>query len=590
MLLRTITTALAFWAVTAEIPQAVLGSGTSAAVQTAPHCRYIPEDAGWPQPHLWNQLKRTVDGRLIATVPVGSVCHYPNYDEAKCNELTKAWGLAQTGVPRPAEFLALYFQNNTCTPFTPTSTRCVLGNYASYSIDARSIDDVRAGIDFAQKHNVRLVVKNSGHDFYGQSTGKGALSLWMHHYNKTTMIHNYASSYYNGPALHVQTGAEGAAAGAHASAEGYTVVAGSCPTVKMAGGYLGGGGHSYLSGIYGFAADNVLEWEMVTADGERVVATPTQNQDLYWALSGGGAGTYGVVLSATVRVFPNEVTSNAAFSFSVGQAGGIEEYWNAVSTFHQQLKPLLDQGMVAEYGFTNETLVVTGVMAPGHTSDSLQSSLQPLVDALTAKSCSQLTIQSLGMKLAQADSYYGLYKAEIESHLAGLVFPAAMAGRFVPRKIMDIDATELDKALRAVADRGYAYAVIALNALNSVRNRTAPPIAANAVQPNFNDAYSSLMISPRWTNSLPWSEAQVLQDQLINEILPMYDAAAPDAGGYKNEGNWAEKDIKKSFYAGTYERLEEIKKKMDPSGFFYGITSVGFDRFDWDSAGRLCKA
>ncbi len=329
---------------------------------------------------------------------------------------------------------------------------------------------------------------------------------------------------------------------------------------------------------------------MVTADGERVVATPTQNQDLYWALSGGGAGTYGVVLSATVRVFPNEVTSNAAFSFSVGQAGGIEEYWNAVSTFHQQLKPLLDQGMVAEYGFTNETLVVTGVMAPGHTSDSLQSSLQPLVDALTAKSCSQLTIQSLGMKLAQADSYYGLYKAEIESHLAGLVFPAAMAGRFVPRKIMDIDATELDKALRAVADRGYAYAVIALNALNSVRNRTAPPIAANAVQPNFNDAYSSLMISPRWTNSLPWSEAQVLQDQLINEILPMYDAAAPDAGGYKNEGNWAEKDIKKSFYAGTYERLEEIKKKMDPSGFFYGITSVGFDRFDWDSAGRLCKA
>lgn len=97
MLLRTITTALAFWAVTAEIPQAVLGSGTSAAVQTAPHCRYIPEDAGWPQPHLWNQLNRTVDGRLIATVPVGSVCHYPNYDEAKCNELTKTWGLAQTG-------------------------------------------------------------------------------------------------------------------------------------------------------------------------------------------------------------------------------------------------------------------------------------------------------------------------------------------------------------------------------------------------------------------------------------------------------------------------------------------------------------
>lgn len=184
MLIRMITTAFTFWAVTAAISQAVLGSETSAAIQTAIQCRYIPEDAGWPQPQLWHQLNRTVNGRLIATVPVGSVCHFPNYDEAKCNDLTTTWGLVQTAyavrishldelivpltfgssVPRPAEFLALYFQNNTCTPFTPSSTRCVLGNYASYSIDVRSIDDVRAGISFAQKRNIRLVIKNSGHE------------------------------------------------------------------------------------------------------------------------------------------------------------------------------------------------------------------------------------------------------------------------------------------------------------------------------------------------------------------------------------------------------------------------------------------
>ena len=71
--------------------------------------------------------------------------------------------------------------------------------------------------------------------FYGHSTGKGALSLWMHNYNKTTIIPNYSSSYYSGPALHVQTGVEGAVAGAYASAQGYTVVSGACPTVKMVG-------------------------------------------------------------------------------------------------------------------------------------------------------------------------------------------------------------------------------------------------------------------------------------------------------------------------------------------------------------------
>lgn len=408
----------------------------------------------------------------------------------------------------------------------------------------------------------------------------------MHNYNETSIIQNYSSSYYNGPALHVKTGAEGAAAEEYAASRGYTVVAGSCPTVKLAGGFLAGGGHSYLSGKYGFGADNVLEWEIATANGERIVATPTQNPNIYWALSGGGGGTYGVVLSATVRVFPNEITSYAALSFTAGQAGGVEQYWASVSTFHQQLKPLLDQGIVVEYGFTNETLAVNGIIAPGQISNWLQASLQPLIKALTASS--QLTEESLGMRLIEANSYYDIWKAEIESQTNGLAFGAAIAGRFVPRKVMDGDTTELDMAFRAGADRGYFYAAMALNALNSLRNRTAPPIAPNSVQPSFIDAYSSVMINAPWSNSLPWSEAQVLQDQLMNEIIPIFDAVVP-ASGYKNEANWAEKDIKTSFYDGTYERLEGIKKKLDPSSLFYGITSVGFDQFETDSEGRLCK-
>jgi hypothetical protein len=60
--------------------------------------------------------------------------------------------------------MALYFQNDTCTPFTNKSTPCRLGNYASYSLNISSPDDVRAGLRFAQRHNVRLVLKNSGHE------------------------------------------------------------------------------------------------------------------------------------------------------------------------------------------------------------------------------------------------------------------------------------------------------------------------------------------------------------------------------------------------------------------------------------------
>ncbi|TGO66741.1 hypothetical protein BOTNAR_0055g00280 [Botryotinia narcissicola] len=51
---------------------------------------------------------------------------------------------------------------------------------------------------------------------------------------------------------------------------------------------------------FGLAVDEVLEWQVVTGVGTLVTATPTQNSDLLWALSGGGGGTYGIVLALQI--------------------------------------------------------------------------------------------------------------------------------------------------------------------------------------------------------------------------------------------------------------------------------------------------
>lgn len=56
------------------------------------------------------------------------------------------------------------FQNQSCDPFTPASQPCELGNYASYSINVTGVDDVLAGIQFAKENNIRLVIKNTGHE------------------------------------------------------------------------------------------------------------------------------------------------------------------------------------------------------------------------------------------------------------------------------------------------------------------------------------------------------------------------------------------------------------------------------------------
>ena len=73
------------------------------------------------------------------------------------------------------------------------------------------------------------------------------------------------------------------------------VVGGNAQSVGAAGGYSLGGGHSSMSPAYGLAVDNILEVDIVLADGTLVTANKCQNQDLFWATKGGGGGTFGIV-------------------------------------------------------------------------------------------------------------------------------------------------------------------------------------------------------------------------------------------------------------------------------------------------------
>ncbi|PKX88407.1 FAD-binding domain-containing protein, partial [Aspergillus novofumigatus IBT 16806] len=185
---------------------------------------------------------------------------------------------------------------------------CELGNLASYLIDVRSAEDVTGGIMFSREQNIRLVIKNTGHDYAGMSTGKGGLSLWTRNLGSTQFIYTYESSYYNGPAIKLGAGVQGFEAYATANTTGQGFVGGVCHIVAIAGGFGLGGGHSILSNSHGTGSDNVLEWEVVTMDGRHL---PEQNSNLYWAPSGSGPGTFTVVLSMTARLHADGIIGGA---------------------------------------------------------------------------------------------------------------------------------------------------------------------------------------------------------------------------------------------------------------------------------------
>ena len=120
---------------------------------------------------------------------------------------------------------------------------------------------------------------------------------------------------------------------------------------------------------------------MVTAEGDYLIASPTVNTDLYWALSGGGGGTYAIVASLTVKAYPDMRNSAANLTFS--STGASENsFWRVVETFQYSLPSLVDAGAVAVFSLTNESFALGPLQGPGVPKAQLEQLLNPTVKKL----------------------------------------------------------------------------------------------------------------------------------------------------------------------------------------------------------------
>ena len=135
----------------------------------------------------------------------------------------------------------------------------------------------------------------------------------MHNLNDMSFF-NYSSPGYIGSAAKAGVGIQFFDIYREAANHEVRVLDEYCPSVEMVGGYVQSGGHGPLAASYDMAADNTLEFEVVTVDGRHLIASLTQNPDLYWALSDEGAGTYAVVLSTTIKAHVDDSTAGAFFS------------------------------------------------------------------------------------------------------------------------------------------------------------------------------------------------------------------------------------------------------------------------------------
>ncbi|ESZ91957.1 hypothetical protein SBOR_7666 [Sclerotinia borealis F-4128] len=548
-------------------------------------CRALPGDSLWPSTTEWNKLNNTVDGRLVATVPIASPCHDPNYDATECAYLQANWANPSLHFNSSSSLIAPYFAvlgNQSCHPFSPESSPCPLGNYVDYAVDVSKSDDIIAAIKFAKSHNVRFVIRNTGHDYLGKSTGVGALAVWTHHL-KNISFSDWSSGFYTGKAMKIGAGIQGFDALEAAHAAGFVTVGGECPTVGIAGGYTQGGGHSALSSNFGMGADQAISWEVVTASGELVTASPTENTDLYWALSGGGGGTYGVVVSLTVKVYPDAVVSGATLAFSATTGNTTNEtFWAGVEAFHSNLPAIVDAGTMVGYGVTSTAFGILGMTAYNKTQADVQALLSNFTNALT----------TLGISYTAAYienptylDHYNYTRGPLPYGAWGGSGVNTGGGRLIPRSVIQENNKAYVATIRNVTSTGLPYTGVAIN----VSSPHTTPTVDNALLPAWREALIHVILTTPWDYSAPISDMVAEQYWMANDIIPQFEALTPGGGGYMNEGNFRQPNWQETFYGKNYDRLLRIKNKWDPDHLFYGTTAVGSEAWSIADDGRMCR-
>lgn len=218
----------------------------------APRCKTHPGDDSYPDETVWKVLDILSGGNLIKTVPLGSACYEgPHYDADKCQFLADHWNASETqygsspslslggrivltfynSITDPTSLMSPLYEGATCEPGgAALGKECTLGGFPLYSLNVSTVADVQLAVNFARNLNLRLVVRNTGHDFLGKNTGEGALSIWTHNHREIEVIREYESAggRYKGPAFRLGAGVMVHEIYEAAEREGYTAVGGEC--------------------------------------------------------------------------------------------------------------------------------------------------------------------------------------------------------------------------------------------------------------------------------------------------------------------------------------------------------------------------
>lgn len=577
-----------------------LAQTTAAGVPRA-NTRVRPGDAAWPTEASWERLNRATSGRLIkirsplsecTAAPSGAACAQifkqlknPYYlgDEPA---LTQTLGWVDAWTSKPSE----------------------------YAVAAETAADVVAAVNFARANNLRLVVKGGGHSYQGTSSAADSLLIWTRRMNAVTLHEAFVGTGCTGrnapqQAVTVEAGAIwGQVYNAVTTKAGRYVQGGGCMTVGVAG-LIQSGGFGSFSKAYGMAAASLLEAEIVTADGEVRIANACTNPDLFWAIKGGGGGSFGVVTRLTLRthklpeffggVFATvRAESDAAFRRLIGR---IIDFYAA---------SLLSPHWGEQISFRRGNVLALAMVFQGLSQQEAEAIWRPFFDWIQSSPQDYSIVSKPAILTAPARHFWdpdflkkipGIVLADDRAGApAGNVFWAGNLGEagqvlhgyqsaWLPEALLRRDQQEILADALFAASRHWGVSLHVNKGLAGAPAEAVDAARDTAMNPAVLDAFALVISGAEGPPAYPGvvgrepdlatgrSHAKAI-DNAMNEVRKLL----PAVGSYVSEGNYFDNAWRESYWGPNYARLLTVKDEYDPDGLFFVHHGVGSERWSAD--------
>lgn len=569
--------------------------------------RVRPGNTLWPSPQKWEQLNKTVNGNLIKVESPLAACKTSRGNVA-CEQLFK-------NLKNP------YYIGDTPALTQTTGWLDAWHTEPSvYALAAKSTADVVAAVNFARIHNLRLVVKGGGHSYQGTSSSADSLLVWTRAMNKIEVHDNFVAKNCKAkqmpqPAVTLEAGAMWMQAyDAVTTKAGRYVQGGGCATVGVAG-LIQSGGFGSFSKNYGMAAAALLEAEVVTADGSVKIANACINPDLFWALKGGGGGSFGVVTKLTLRT--RELPEKFGALFGSIKATDDESYKMLISKIlsHYQSQLFNPHWGESISFYTNNSVKFNMVFhglsqaqatASWHEFENwikaspqrytyetpltiIEIPAKHLWDTSFLKKYAHDLILSDDRPQAPAENiYWASAKDETGQYLYGY------HSAWLPDSLLEKNnQSKLANAIFA-ASRHWTISFHFSKGLSGAPQAEIAAAKDTAMNPAVVKAFALAIIAgegePAFSGIFghePDLKTARNAANRINNAMAELHRIVPDSGSYVSESNYFEKNWKKSFWGSNYEGLARIKKKYDPEGLFFVHHGVGSEEWSADGFTRV---